>query len=136
MDGGNVAFELSEETVEKMLSFMMEEHPTCIRFDPERITKEEIKARLKEDGVEKVEDHPVLPYALWISGYDYLAAWKHLKKDCFMCRMQVHDGGGKPAVKKGDSIIDVCAAPGGKALHAAEKLAGTGHVGRQRPDGI
>ena len=31
-------------------------------------------------------------------------------------------------VRQGDYIIDVCAAPGGKALHAAEKLAGTGKV--------
>ena len=39
-----------EETVEKMLASMMEEHPTCIRFDPERISKDTLKARLKEDG--------------------------------------------------------------------------------------
>ena len=30
--------------------------------------------------------------------------------------------------KKGDRVIDVCAAPGGKALHVAEKLRGTGSV--------
>ncbi len=30
--------------------------------------------------------------------------------------------------KEGDYIIDVCAAPGGKALHLAQLLKGTGHV--------
>ena len=30
--------------------------------------------------------------------------------------------------RKGDRVIDVCAAPGGKALHVAEKLRGTGSV--------
>jgi 16S rRNA (cytosine967-C5)-methyltransferase len=30
--------------------------------------------------------------------------------------------------KEGDVVIDVCAAPGGKALHMAELLQGTGHV--------
>ena len=30
--------------------------------------------------------------------------------------------------KEGDYVIDVCAAPGGKAIHMAEKLAGSGHV--------
>lgn len=32
------------------------------------------------------------------------------------------------APEKGDRILDVCAAPGGKSLHMAEKLAGTGMV--------
>ena len=32
------------------------------------------------------------------------------------------------APKADDYIIDVCAAPGGKAIHLAEILAGTGHV--------
>ena len=31
-------------------------------------------------------------------------------------------------IKAGDTVIDVCAAPGGKAIHAAGKLAGTGQV--------
>ena len=31
-------------------------------------------------------------------------------------------------IRHGDTVIDVCAAPGGKAMHAAEKLAGTGQV--------
>ena len=31
-------------------------------------------------------------------------------------------------IKRGDYVIDVCAAPGGKALHAAQILAGSGHV--------
>ena len=30
--------------------------------------------------------------------------------------------------KEGDYVIDVCAAPGGKSLHMAEKLNGSGHV--------
>ena len=31
-------------------------------------------------------------------------------------------------IRPGDTVIDVCAAPGGKALHAAAKLNGTGEV--------
>ena len=32
------------------------------------------------------------------------------------------------AVKSGDRVIDVCGAPGGKSLHVADLLKGTGHV--------
>ena len=33
------------------------------------------------------------------------------------------------APKEGDHCIDVCAAPGGKSIHLAEKLRGTGQRG-------
>lgn len=119
----------SKETVEKMLEAMMSEHPTCIRFDPGRISKEELKERLSEDGVKKITDHPELPYALWISGYDYLGDLETFEDGLFY----VQDASSMMAVeslpiREGDYIIDVCAAPGGKSLHAAERLGGTGHV--------
>lgn len=38
--------------------------------------------------------------------------------------MVAHSAG----IQQGDHVIDVCAAPGGKSLHAAELLAGTGLV--------
>lgn len=119
----------SKETVERMMDAMMREHPTCIRFDPKRITKEDLKRRLREDQVAHIEDHPALPYALWISGYDYLGDMSSFEDGLFY----VQDASSMMAVeslpvKKGDYIIDVCAAPGGKSLHVAEKLEGTGHV--------
>ena len=67
--------------------------------------------------------------ALLISGYDYLGALESFREGDF----QVQDASSilvaeTAEIKEGDYVIDVCAAPGGKALHAAQLLDGTGHV--------
>lgn len=115
-------------TVETMLKDFQSEKPTCIRCNLNRNTKDELMQNLKSEGV-TVQEHPMLPYALWISDYNYLGELQSFQNGDF----QVQDSSSmlvtewaKP--KKGDYIIDVCAAPGGKALHMADKLAGTGHV--------
>ena len=83
---------------------------------------------LRKEGVE-VQTHPRLSYALSISGYDYLANLESYRKGMFYIQdissMLVTETADPMA---GDYVIDVCAAPGGKALHKAEKLDGTGHV--------
>ena len=64
-----------------------------------------------------------------ISGYDYLADLKAFQQGAFYVQdissmLVSHIA----APKEGDFCLDVCAAPGGKALHMAELLQGTGHV--------
>lgn len=119
-----------EHTVEKMLGDFMEEKPTSIRCNLSRISREELKTLLEDEGV-KAEMHPQLSCALMISGYDYLGALESFQEGLF----QVQDVSSMLVAEwadpnEGDYIIDVCAAPGGKALHLADKLAraGSGHV--------
>lgn len=117
-----------KNTVEKMLKDFQREKPTTIRCNLNQISKEELIAELKEDGVQ-VEEHPYLPYALMISGYDYLGDLQSFQKGAFYVQdissmLVAHIAN----PKEGDTVIDVCAAPGGKALHMAELLKGTGHV--------
>ena len=83
---------------------------------------------LTEEGIQ-VKEHPLLASALLISGYDYLAAIPAFREGKF----QVQDAASimvaeQAGIKEGDYILDVCAAPGGKALHAAQILNGTGMV--------
>ncbi len=116
------------ETVEQMLEDFQKEKPTTIRWNPNVMSMEELVRSLKSQGV-CVEMHPYLADALWISSYDYLADLDSFQKGAFHVQdissmLVAH----LATPKKGDRVIDVCAAPGGKALHLAELLQGTGHV--------
>ena len=83
---------------------------------------------IEEQGI-RTEPHPYLDYALKISGYNYIKAISAFKKGW----IQVQDISSMlvaevAAPNWGDTCFDVCAAPGGKSLHIAEKLMGSGCV--------
>lgn len=117
-----------EETVGKMLEAFQAERPLTIRCNLKNNSADELLEKLHKDGV-KAERHPYLPYAFMISGYDYLERLSGFADGDFYVQdvssMLVGEAAG---VCPGDTVIDVCAAPGGKSLHLAEKLDGTGHV--------
>lgn len=115
------------ETVETMLMQFQKENPLTVRCrNLEQVA--ELKQQLEQEGVH-VECHPYLPYALCISGFDYLSGLSSFREGTFSVQdissMLVCE---IAAPKKGAEVIDVCAAPGGKALHMAELLKESGHV--------
>lgn len=116
------------KTIETILQGFLQEKGTVIRCNLNRISKEDLKRKLEDEGV-TVRQHPYLEYAFEISGYDYLGDLESFEEGDF----QVQDLSSMLVAeiarpKEGDYVIDVCAAPGGKALHIADKLHGTGHV--------
>ncbi len=115
------------ETVETMLMQFQKENPLTVRCrNLEQVA--ELKQQLEQEGVQ-VERHPYLPYALCISGFDYLGGLPSFQEGAFSVQdissMLVCE---IAAPKMGAEVIDVCAAPGGKALHMAELLKESGHV--------
>lgn len=116
------------ETVEKMLQAFLKKEPIAIRPNLERITPEELKERLEQQGIEVTKaEWP--DYALRIGKYNYLGAIPEFRDGLF----QVQDVSSMMVVeaadpREGSFCIDVCAAPGGKSIHLAEKLHGTGCV--------
>lgn len=120
--------EYGEETAKQMLKAQYEEKPVTIRVNLHKISKEKLKEKLEAEGV-TVTEIVNLDCALAISGYDYLQAIPSFREGLF----QVQDISSmmvalKAMPKQGDYCIDVCAAPGGKSLHLADLLAGSGMV--------
>ncbi len=116
------------ETTEKICRDSHMEKPTVVRCNLAKASKEEIIQELEQQGI-TVRQHPYLDYALEISDYNYIKAISAFKKGW----IQVQDISSMlvaeiAAPNWGDTCFDVCAAPGGKSLHIADKLMGSGQV--------
>lgn len=115
-------------TIEKMLKGFLLDRGTTIRCNLHKTSKENLMNKLTEENVQ-VKEHPYLPYALEISRYNYLGDLESFREGDFQVQdissMLVSEIANP---KENDYIIDVCSAPGGKALHMADKLCGTGMV--------
>ena len=119
-----------EEDTEAILNGYLMERPVCVRISEQLPLEEKEKiftdwATLGMDA----KQHQWLPYA-----YELHQAG-NLKEDVNFTdgRYTVQDVssmliGEIAGIKEGDYIIDVCSAPGGKAMHACDKLGGTGCV--------
>lgn len=123
------------DVIEKMLTDFQEEKPTTIRCCLNRINPGQLRERLESEGV-IVEAHPYLPYALLISGYDHLEGLDSFREGLFAVQDISSMLVGELAdPKEGAQVIDVCAAPGGKSLHIAEKLWIAQRDSREEEDG-
>lgn len=116
------------EIVRKICEAVNQSTTFTIRTNTELVSPEVLFESLRSQGFQ-VSPHPYLPYACYLSGVDYLDAIADFRRGEFyvqdissMLVTEIAD------VKPGYSCVDVCAAPGGKSLHLASKLKGTGTV--------
>lgn len=116
----------SAKVVERMLPAFLEESPATIRWNRSRGSLEELKDSLRQDGAEWA---PAVyaDNALRISmrgGVPRLRAYREGR-----CSVQDESSvlaGKLLPLEKDMFVLDLCAAPGGKALHAADTLAALG----------
>lgn len=117
----------SLEQIERFLEAFLTEMPAAIRVNPLKTTKEELKKELEEAQIQAEESE--LEDVLMIKNYDFLEKIPAFREGKFhvqdISSMQV---GLWAAPKEHSFVVDVCAAPGGKSLHAAELMHGTGMV--------
>lgn len=130
------------ERTEEMLKFFLEPRPTAIRCtvdprdgvsgssDMEIATENanKLKKELEDAGV-VVKENPILPYALELEKTDNIKYLPGYAEGRFAVQdvssMLVTEIAG---ILKGHTVIDVCAAPGGKSMHAAQKVGADGKV--------
>lgn len=119
-----------EERTEEMLKAMLEVRPVTIRLKQTMGEEEqkELLGRIAASGI-SIKKHSGLPYAYELEHVDGVRSIPGFGEGLLTVQdvssmICVESAG----IKDGDFVIDVCAAPGGKATHAAVKLKGGGKV--------
>ncbi|MDO4834294.1 MAG: 16S rRNA (cytosine(967)-C(5))-methyltransferase RsmB [Bacillota bacterium] len=116
-----------ESFVEELLAAGNSKPPLTIRMNWLKVRKDDLRKALEDRGYE-VEDGSICQNALNIKGSGLLESelYRHgLFTPQDESSMLVSE---KLGVKQGDTVMDVCAAPGGKTTAIAERMNNTGRV--------
>ena len=125
---------MSYEEIEDILAGMKKDKKTYIRCNTLKGSSDYIKKILEEEGV-TVTEVSGLSYAYEISGYDYLTALKSFNEGLYQIQDISSMMAGEYVKPSTDSlIVDVCAAPGGKSINAALKLAEAAYDNKDIPE--
>lgn len=122
--------EYGMEQTEKVLQAMLEVRPVTVRIK-ESLTekeKEDCLAEIEKKGI-GIRQHSYLPYAYCLDHVEGIRSVPGFEEGLFAVQdvssmLCVECAG----IKEGDFVVDVCAAPGGKSTHGAEKTGKTGRV--------
>ncbi|MBP3421293.1 MAG: 16S rRNA (cytosine(967)-C(5))-methyltransferase RsmB [Lachnospiraceae bacterium] len=118
------------EKAEQILQGLLTERPVTVRVEEslDREKKEQLLKEMEEAGIAytQVKD---LSYAYELQNVDRVEMLPGFAEGLLM----VQDAGSMAIIEaaeiqKNQNIIDVCGAPGGKAIHAAGKMQNTGFV--------
>lgn len=130
------------EKGEKIIAASFDERKTALRVNTLKITREELKEYIKEENKKRrdnsdvssvidivVEDGIYDENALLVSGYDFIRSMPGYRQGLFFIQDESSMCAIKAAgIKPYQTVVDVCAAPGGKTLNAACYMEGKGKI--------
>ncbi len=112
----------------KILESFLKRAPLTVRMKADAGKREETLESLKKQGI-TVEKAPYVDYAFNLGNVNYINSLLEFKEgliypqDVSSMLPALASG-----IKQGDYVLDLCAAPGGKCLHAADLMGGYGMV--------
>lgn len=114
--------EYGQSEVEGILEASIMDKPVSVRLRVEGTALKALESKWREAGI-TVETNPHIEYARLLSGTGAIPSMAGFDSGEFVVQdtgsmMVAHMAG----IKAGDVIMDVCAAPGGKSMHAADIL--------------
>lgn len=120
--------EYGEEITEKMLAQFLEESCVTVRVNTAVCGVKECEQAFRDENI-NFEKHPHLDEAFIVTNADNISAGNAFKGGMF----QIQDVssmlvGVAADYKEGMRVLDICAAPGGKSMHAASLVGENGLV--------
>lgn len=119
--------EYGRTTTEGILKAQFCDRPLMIRCNLSKCSADELAYELKSQGV-CVKKSGIIPEALEISEYDYLEKVDAFNNGLFSVQDLSSMLVCHACTPVKGYVLDLCAAPGGKSLHIAETLKGSGMV--------
>ncbi|MCM1082316.1 MAG: 16S rRNA (cytosine(967)-C(5))-methyltransferase RsmB [Clostridium sp.] len=127
---------------EKIIAASFEERKTTLRVNTLKITREKLKEYIKVENEKRrnnkadncvadivLEDGFYDENALLVSGYDFIRSMPGYRQGLFFIQDESSMCAIKAAgIKPYQTVVDVCAAPGGKTLNAACYMEGKGSL--------
>lgn len=113
---------------DRILKSFLENRSLTVRLNTQKAPLPDILATLSEQGV-TAEQSSLSEQVYLLTGVDYLEGLTAFNKGY----IQVQDlssslAGDAAGIEPDSYVIDICAAPGGKSIHAAEIMGGSGMV--------